>query len=128
MDFDKPRCREVSRPAGPSGAWRPAPSVSSEERKDECRRSWRLNKNPGDGAWLVDWLFEKLISGAENRVCIVMSWLRQIVGRCSNIYRMNSYCFAAEMWRHNRIAVAKGNARRFPNQMHTIATHPRHRA
>ena len=27
-------------------------------RKDECRRSWRLNKNPGDDAWVgVTWLF-----------------------------------------------------------------------
>jgi len=33
--------------------------ISEEQRKHECRRSWRLNKNPGDGAWLVDWLFEK---------------------------------------------------------------------
>jgi hypothetical protein len=40
----------------------------------------------------------------------------------------NGYCFAAEMWRHNRIAVAKGNARRFLNQMHSIATRARHRA
>jgi len=40
----------------------------------------------------------------------------------------NGYGFAAEMWRHNRIAVAKGSARRFLNQMHIIATHARHRA
>jgi hypothetical protein len=40
----------------------------------------------------------------------------------------NGYCFAAEMWRHNRIAVAEGNTRRFLNQMHIIATHARHRA
>jgi len=40
----------------------------------------------------------------------------------------NGYCFAAEMWHHNRIAVAKGNTRRFLNQMHIIATHARHRA
>ena len=33
--------------------------LSEEQRKHECRRSWRLNKNPGNGAWLVDWLFEK---------------------------------------------------------------------
>jgi hypothetical protein len=58
---------------------------------------------------------------------IGLSRLRQIVGTMLK-FLTNGYCFAAEMWRHNRIAVAKGNTRRFLNQMHIIATHARHRA
>ena len=55
-DFDKPRCREASRPAGPSGppASR-APSVlifGAADLKWECRRTRRLTKNTGDGACL----------------------------------------------------------------------------
>jgi len=77
------------------------------------RATWRLNKNPA-------------IRGAENRVH------RHVVaatnGRTMLEFLRNGYCFAAEMWRHNRIAVAKGNTRRFLNQMHIIATHARHRA
>ena len=49
-DFDKPRCREASRPVGPSGPLASrAPSVlfRAGGRSLECRRSRRLSKNSG---------------------------------------------------------------------------------
>ena len=55
QDFDKPRCREASRPAGPIGPWRPArPRLGAGgKRAKKTGLPGASIKNTGDGACAV---------------------------------------------------------------------------